>query len=70
MRRLEVERRRRDQEEQRRLLQEQLEKAERMKEELELEQRARAEENRCVDPPRLRPRRRQPQPHKAGADLL
>ena len=37
MRRLEVERKRREQEEQRRLQQEQLERAERMKEELELE---------------------------------
>lgn len=49
MRRLEVERKRREQEEQRRLLQEQLQRAEKMKEELELEQRARAEEIRCVE---------------------
>lgn len=49
MRRLEVERKRREQEEQRQLLQEQLERAEKMKEELELEQRARAEEIRWVE---------------------
>lgn len=48
MRRLEVERKRREQEEQRRLQQAQLERAERMKEELELEQRRRAEEIRWV----------------------
>lgn len=50
MRRLEVERKRREQEEQRRLRQEQLERAEKMKEELELEQQRRAEEIRWVQP--------------------
>lgn len=50
MRRLEVERKRREQEEQRRLRQEQLERAEKMEEELELEQRRRAEEIRWVQP--------------------
>lgn len=49
MRRLEVERKRREQEEQRRLWQEQMERAEKMKEELELEQRSRAEEIRWVE---------------------
>lgn len=49
MRRLEVERKRREQEEQTRLRQEQLERAEKMKEELELEQRSRAEEIRWVE---------------------
>lgn len=48
MRRLEVERKRKEQEEQRQLQQEQLERAEKMKEELELEQRRRAEEMRWV----------------------
>lgn len=48
MRRLEVERKRREQEEQRQIQQEQLERAEKMKKELELEQRSRAEEIRWV----------------------
>lgn len=51
MRRVEVERKRREQEEQRRLLEEQLERAEKMKEELELEQRSRQEEKRWVEQP-------------------
>lgn len=50
MRRLEVERKRREQEEQRRLQKEQLERAEKMKEELELEQHRRKEEIRWVRP--------------------
>lgn len=51
-----MERKRREQEEQRRLQREQLERAEKMKEELELEQRRRAEEIRWVQPsPRPRP---------------
>lgn len=49
MRRLEVERKRREQDEQRRLQQEQLERAEKMKEEMELEQQRRAEEIRWVE---------------------
>lgn len=70
MRRLEVERKRREQEELARLHKEQLERAEKMKEELELEQQRRVEEIRWASSPETQGRANLPQGHSSVLRLM